>query len=134
MGKDWRQLFFENFKCIVLRLIGNIKECLPISYAFISSFKNLFFPIRECNSERPQAEFPLQHRKCFHSADDWRIDEMQTTVLRDKSDGRVTCFRKLHIKECGLGHRNPKRFVALEVSITEFQLQAFKKRTCKLCT
>lgn len=39
---------------------------------------------------------------------------MQTTVLRDKSDGRVTCFRKLHIKECGLSHRNPKRFVALE--------------------
>lgn len=53
---------------------------------------------------------------------------MQTTVLRDKSDGRVTCFRKLHIKECGLSHRNPKRFVALEVSLTEFQLQAFKRK------
>lgn len=87
-----------------------------------------FFPIRECNSERPQAEFPLQHRKCFHSADDWRIDEMQTTVMPDKSDGRVTCFRKLHTKECGLSHRNPKRFVALEVSLTEFQLQAFKRK------
>nr|XP_022300510.1 protein rolling stone-like isoform X2 [Crassostrea virginica] len=36
-------------------------------------------------------------------------------MVRHKRDDRVTCLRRLHIKEFGLNHKNPKRFVTLEI-------------------
>ncbi|XP_048741364.2 protein rolling stone-like [Ostrea edulis] len=36
------------------------------------------------------------------------------TVSRDQSVGCVTCSKSFHIREFGLDHKNPKRFVTLE--------------------
>ena len=52
------------------------------------------------------------------------VSSQQTTegmqpMVRHKRDDRVTCLRRLHIKEFGLNHKNPKRFVTLEVSLNE---------------
>lgn len=46
---------------------------------------------------------------------------MQTNS-RDKSDSCSTCPKWLHIKEFGLSHKNPKRFVTLEIGRPIFYL------------